>query len=1115
MVNIFYGEAGTGKSYELLKLIKKDIQAGRKVISLIPEQHSFLYEEKVYNMLGAKDFHKTSCHSFSSLSRAIFKKYGQGSISREYADDISKTIILYSSIKNQRGRLGYFKKKSSNPDFINEMGKLISNLRKSKINPPDIYEKTEEFDPVLKDKASDVYYIYNEYLNNMEKIGKKDMTTEITESSVIAEKNRYFNNMTVIVDEFEGFSEDQYDMLETIICSCSDFYISLRSDDISDTDSSIFMSDNSTYRKIYDIAKKYGFDVRVRKFESGVRYKNKSIEYMSRNIFKNSSKKISSSGVRIFEADDIYGEAEYVAASIKRLVSENNYSYRDIAVLSNNLPDYSMHIESAFKRYDIPYNISLKKNISYMPLMQYLTSLFSIASKKTPDTESVLRYAKTGLCGVESYDLSELENYVYIWNIEGELWLSDFQADSKKQNLDKINETRKKIIGPIEDFREKCSGNHKIRDYCKNLIEFMSEQEIDSKLQDMFFYDSKVCASMEFVWNKFISIIDDIVQIMADEKISFSEFSDLFMMLSDQLSFDMPPVMLDSVEIAEAQSARLENIKAVFVMGANDGIFPSITEESCIFTDSEKKMLSDLDINIYKDMQQLSADSKLIAYKAISASSEYICLSYSLSGSDGQKRYPSDIIDQINDMFENYDDIFEIQKRIPLEYYCLTKKSAYYHYVLSGTDKGKYGVLKDVLIQDPEYAANIKYLDDFIDDVNYTVYNKELLKKNIGENLKTSPSGIEDYNRCPFVYFCKRIMKIYKPMVKEINPLERGNVIHFILEKIIDKYSREEFIHLSEQEIENDAGKFGEIFLKEQFSDGITLSPRMKILYKKVISDVKNAVCHLQNEFLQSEYYPDRTELVIDTGQPAKPLSLKLENGCHIYISGKIDRVDVAELPDKNKAVRVVDYKSGTKKFSIQNIYNGLDHQMLLYLFTITDEKNLYSGYIPAGVLYMPSGAVSNTERTGFSGQVEEYLNNYYSMNGILLNNMAVIRSMEKDIAGVYIPARLDKTGESIDDVWSSVISEKNMEILKKFIYRKIKLAGDAIYSGNFQCRPVFEKKLKCDNCDYCFVCGNSDGRNIVEIETMGRKNKNEKAEEIFALMEKELEEGAVEYGVD
>jgi ATP-dependent helicase/nuclease subunit B len=902
-------------------------------------------------------------------------------------------------------------------------------------------------------------------------MGKKDTTTDLTEASKIASKNDYFKDSIIMIDEFEGFSNDQHMVIESMIANCKDIYIALRSNNLYDTENQVFSTVNDTFSRIKDVGRKYGIDIKIQKFDNKYRFKNKELGELGNVVYQNyHTENKESENIRVFSAENIYSETEYVAATIKRLVNENDIKYNDIAVLSNNLSAYSLHLESSFKRYEIPYNLSLNKGLSYTPLMQYITGLLDILCRKNPDTESILRYAKTGLTDLKDDEISELENYIYIWNTDNEKWFEEFTAGDEFTDVEKIESIRQKLIFPLVNLSKEISSDEKVINYATKLIEFITDNHVDKKLSKMFEDDENINSEMEFVWNKFIEILDSVVETFGETKMEFKEFSNLFLITASQISFDMPPMMLDSVEIADAKNARLSDAKAVFIIGAIDGSFPMISEENTIFTDAEKKVLKEAELDMFKSVKQLDSEGKLASYKALMSASEKIYITYSLTDNEGKKSYPCDAVGRIK---KEYTKSYIKDTNLDISYFALTKEAVYYQYVLQGAGKNKNKFrLKKYLENDSKYIEKIEFLENIRNISDYEVHNKALLRKNIGEDMCISPSNLEDYKKCPFIYFCKKILKLYKPKTKEINPLEKGNVIHFILENIMKEYSKEDFVHMSDKELERVIKEYSSQYYKKQLGNGVSINSRMNTIYSRTSANTKVVIQHIQNELMQSDFCPDRFELEIGPEKEAKGETIELENGCKLTIIGKTDRVDVLNTGNDEKAVRIIDYKSGKKSFSFEKIYNGFDHQMLLYLFILTDDDNLYSGYTPAGVLYMPSGNMKNSvAREEFLNDTQDIINENYKMNGFVLNEVSVIRSMEKDIKGIYIPAVLDSTGEKFTNE-SNVISEEQMEKLKKFIFDDIKETAEQIYKGKFECLPhMSDEYYPCDYCDYADIC--------------------------------------------
>lgn len=1079
MINIYYGGSGTGKSTALKKIIKNEAENNSEIISLIPEQYSFVYENSIYDMLGAEKFSKISCESFKSMTRNILKKYGTGVLGLEYASDISKYIILCKSIDNVYSSLVYYKRKAKQNDFLADIFKLINNFRKSEIMPDLFYEKLGNSEDDLGLKARDISIIYGEYMSEMEKLNKKDLTTDLAEAAKIASSNGYFDNKIIFMDEYESFSQDQYSVIEKMVASCKDFYIAIRTQNPFEKNDNLFVSGNITFNKIKDLANKYNKEIKIKKFDVDFRFqKNTSLSNLSKYCFKSRIlDNRESNNIKIFEAENIYSEADYIAASIKHLIIEKKCHYGDIAVLTNNLSTYGMHLESAFKRYDIPYNLSIRKSTAYMPLMQYISALFEMITLKTPSTEAILRYIKTGLYNTGNFNISKylpsLEKYIYTWNIRGEQWFEPFPFEDNDKDSERAEKIREIIISPISKLITDCKKAETYKDICSCLVNFMENQEIDIKLSNKDFGNDKVNSSMELIWNSFIEIINSVVETMGNEKADLKEFCKIFLVSAERIEFDMPPMMLDSVEIADAKTARTYEPKYVFIPGVNEDVFPLIEDEKSLFTDIEKKKISEKNIELFYSQQHINADSCLAAYKAISCASEGICFTYAMSGIDGQKMYPSDIVTRIGNIFTKSNDLKIKYSDIPAEFYAITYEGAYYHYILLGNENSKdKKVLEEFLRTSEEYSAKIDYLKNISEIPDFKIKDKTRLKKVLGDKIYVSPTSIEDYEKCPFIYFCKRVLKVYKPMQKDINPIEKGNVIHYILEKTLSEVSKDELIHLSDESLKEYSQKYGKEYFDVALKGGISVLPRMKTAFTKIVDDSQNVLKHLKNEFEKSSFVPTQFEFPIGQNSDTK-LEFTLSNGCIMSVNGKIDRIDTAELSDGRKAVRVVDYKTGKHIFSRQKIYDGFDCQMFLYLFSVTENDNIYSDYIPAGVLYMPSGTIPNrTESSSnYERNIDDYINSTFGMSGIVLNDPVIINSMEKDSKAVFIPVSIDgKTRKGDND--SLLLSENQMKILKDYINKIMISAGDNIYNGEFNCMPyISSERTTCDNCDYSEIC--------------------------------------------
>ena len=172
---------------------------------------------------------------------------------------------------------------------------------------------------------------------------------------------------------------------------------------------------------------------------------------------------------------------------------------------------------------------------------------------------------------------------------------------------------------------------------------------------------------------------------------------------------------------------------------------------------------------------------------------------------------------------------------------------------------------------------------------------------------------------------------------------------------------------------------------------------------------------HLSQEFSKSDFEAKAFELAIDLDAQVKPEILPLEDGGTIQIRGSVDRVDTLEK-DGEKYVRVIDYKSGKKLFSLSDIMYGLNLQMFVYLFSISEDKSSKYNGIPAGVLYMHSSRnmFSFDSKKQALSNISAQESDSFKMMGIVISDLdgKIAEAMEHGLEGKYIPVKVKKGGE-------------------------------------------------------------------------------------------------------
>ncbi len=320
--------------------------------------------------------------------------------------------------------------------------------------------------------------------------------------------------------------------------------------------------------------------------------------------------------------------------------------------------------------------------------------------------------------------------------------------------------------------------------------------------------------------------------------------------------------------------------------------------------------------------------------------------------------------------------------------------------------------------------------------------------------------------------------------------MQTGTVIHYVLEHIIKDKGKDGLCKLSKGEVKLLVNRYLDYYLKNLMGDSSQFTPRFRYQFMRLSKMLVSVVERLKSEFTISDFEPKAFELKIgnDTSsdeETVKSKRLTLPDGGSIEIKGAIDRVDMYE---KNgvKYVRVVDYKSGTKEFKLSDIIYGLNLQMFIYLFTLSEGESEYSGRA-AGVLYMHSARklISISRNEDVDEQVKSGENKLYKMKGIILNDSdnELAEHMEHGLKGRFIPAKLS----SGDVVTGNIVSLAELGMLSKRIDTLISDMGSSLHGGMIKQNPVHGKShdKTCEFCDFKAVCMNKTEIKPREIKDM------------------------------
>ncbi len=1120
MIEFITGASGTGKSTIMMQRIKELAEKDKKICILVPEQFSHEFDKKLYHFVGAEKFNNLTSQSFTGLARELFQQYGDVGRNGVYADETARMILIYQAIEAyQHNNVSKkcFNKQAVRTGFAEEMLKLIEELKKSGVTPELLMEKSEVEEKRLSSKINDTAVIYLEYERLLKEYGFKDNMDDLKSASEIANLNGYFKDVNVFVDEFESFTGDQIEFLKTIFSTSKNVTVSLRTDNVYAEKFTLFETVNNTFHTLSAICRESNINLNITKCEKSYRFKSEDIAYLSENILRNKSFAKSSSvpspeNLKIFEARDMYSEAEYVCATIKRLMYEDkSLRYSDIAVISNTIEDYAQLLSASFKRYDIPYFLSIEKQVNHTTIMIFVSTLLDIVTSRKYSSELIFRLLKCSLLEISLTDAASLENYCYKWGIDGDTWKTSFTAPD--ENLEKYEQIRKQLIDSTEELKRRLKGKKTAATLCRHLYLYLcncgAEKQISITINTLVKENKDNEASeLKRLWECLIDMLDSITDTLRGTQISISELKRIIKSLINRITYSLAPQTLDSVTSASARTARLNSPRVVFILGANEGDFPNSVNTHGIFSENDKQKLSDNGIEISRRLPELIASERLVVYKSFSTASEKLYISYPLSDLSGQQKYSAPVTDDIIKMF-GADNLLLNEGMITPDYYAVTMQSAFYHYMHN--IKGNTSTIKaigKVLESNPEYRRRLEYVLKRSEARDAYRIDSALMERLKGfEPLMISPTSLELYNRCHFKYFCSECLRLFKREKIDLTAQHSGSIIHQCFYNMLSQRSKEEFLKLSYNQLKSEISKSAEQYLNENMGGDFAKNPRFELGFKKLAQRLTRVFVHTQQELMESDFTPKAFEINLRDESINNALVLPVGKGRKLSFGGIIDRADTCTI-DGKEYLRIVDYKSSMKKIDALTISAGINMQMLLYLFTITGDNGIFSGHIPAGVLYSPV-SISSIEAENSRNDTENHslIESSLKSGGLLIDDKEILNAMETDIKGRFIPAELDKNNDI--SLKSSCISKKGFEELKTLAFRKLTEMAESLHSGDVEANPLVLSAAEnpCSYCEYSDICGN----NFEEHHRSSEDIDISEAEIILSMREGEVEDNGLD----
>ena len=1112
MLNIFYGRENLDKE----KFIYDNI--GCRALLVVPDQFTLEAERELIAHSGAKALMDVEVLSLSRLGYRLLEELGGSK--RTFIDKYGRHMILSSIAAEEREKLQVFKGLEEKNSFIELVNNFISEMKQFNCGADELAEiaRSVPDGSYTQRKLEDLYLLYSEYEAAIR--GKYTDSEDyidlflgkISRSELVAGNH-------IWIYGFDSFAPKALSVIGELMQYAADVNLVLTYDDKREArDADLFALAETVIRNFENLAERRSIEVRKRAIpKTYTAERADKIQFIEQELYALPARKYARGGqstnpaeggaseaaaagtdsLTLVAAANLYNEAESAACYVLELVRDFGYRFSDIKVICNDQETRGPILKRVFKEYGIDLVSDTSKDILQSSIVQYITALMDVVVEKYR-TDLMIKMLKSGFGDLTNDEITDLENYAIKYKIRGTMWKRPFvrgESEYGVEALVRMNAVREKALAFMPDL-EAIFEAETCGEFISGLYGFLYEKvKLPEKIADLTVLQTEqgrpdLAEETAQIWGKVIGIFDQMSEIMGEQKFRAAAFRDLFEAGISQVEIGILPPTKDGLMMGTMQRTRTGEMKALVVVGANEGVLPNEKPGSGLFGSDEKNLFKENGIELCKVDDVRFLEERMGIYRNLSKPRERLWISYSLSDAEGGPARPSGVFTKLAGLFGdtpvaraalNRQSDAELVGAGPaglrhlteaLQAACEGKPLApHWHEALTWFKQNKPEALEPI-------RAGIAFTnkqEDLGREMTAALYmgNIESTREEALEpspELSLSPSRLERYARCPFSHFVQYGLKPEERRIFEIAPREIGDIYHECLMEmsrhltargiaITDPaspwmtISREECRTFVEDVIAKKSGTYRE---------GILEAGNEEKYRGRRITDICEKVCWAVIEQVRAgEILRSSFEAPFGRGRRIPPIPVNLGEGRTAYIEGKIDRVDY--LPGER--VKIIDYKTGNENFSVAEAEAGYRLQLMLYL-----EASLERRMKPAGVFYFKisepmvdaSGAAIGPE------EISDKIQKSFKLNGVIVDDPNVIRNVAGDFSGIsdVVPIRINKEGLISGTGKDNLLTDEEFESLQEKVCEKVTDICKSLAGGGIEIHPM--KTAATSACAYC-----------------------------------------------
>jgi ATP-dependent helicase/nuclease subunit B len=1121
---LILGRAGYGKTWQCFDEILSRLAEspdGRPLIFIVPEQATYEVERALASACQADGFVRAHVLGFRRLAHRVLNE--TGGAARPHISELGKRMVFSRLLMENKNNLKLLARAASERSFAETLEGVVKEFKAYGIGPEALAAMAGDEEKLgslaLAGKVHDLALLYQGFEDFLagRYIDPEDylslLADKIAESSLLSQAE-------VWIDGFTWFTPQEYAVLESLLKTAQTVTVTIcleqPDNPVNAREEALFHRQWETYVKLKKLAADLKVPVTQQELIIQHRFEKPVLATIERQFFGGSKTGLlfgDDTGFTLAEAANRRTEVEAIAREIIRLSREENFRWRDMAILIRDVDSYAELTATVLTDYNIPFFSDSSRPAVHHPLAELVRSALELVLEKW-SYEPVFRCLKTDLFPVTRDEVDVLENYCLEFGIRGSRWTNPeawtfrrrFSLAEDEWTSDEVSAAEQEQLARINNIRQQ-STKELVRlasrltpavrqglpplELVQAVYDFLMQLEVPDTLEAWAAAaeaagDLEQAREHSQMWAKVIELLDQIVDTFADQPLTLEDFTAIISEGLEGTKLSLIPPGLDYVTIAALERTRRLKIKAAFVPGASDGILPQRRREEGLLTDSERALLTSLGLELGGGAAADTFAEQFLVYTALTRASRRLWVSYPLADAEGKALGPSMIVRRLKEITDTKVRSLPVEPPPGREAEYLARPNralaalagALRLYKLTGhispawwdvynwalADEGQHVQLNAVL-------AGLFHHNQ-LERLQSGLPGRLYLKNGV---LRGSVTRFEAFRACPFKHFAQYGLGLKERAVYQLKAPDLGQFLHAVLKQFGDRLNErgQSWGDVTQNQIgEMCTGIVAELAPKLQ-NEILLSSKQHEHLVTRLTKRAIRAVNRLAAWSQVSKFKPLALEQAFGRGQGAlPPLSAPLTEGV-LEVAGQIDRLDVGEHNGQRYAL-VIDYKSGGAWLSLAEVYYGLKLQLLTYLLVAISRQAGPNACLPAGVLYyflknpVVSGATLKSPE-----QIEKELNGKLKMPGWLLADVNLASLLDETIDGwsEFFKIALGKNG-FYESCMDKLKTDEEFTLLLAHVEQELVAVAENILAGETAIRPFrLDKTTPCGYCAFRPVC--------------------------------------------